>query len=124
MNKLHNLEKDINWEEIRVRISGKLPAALRDYTAGNLNAMNFIRLLYVQHLYRLNEMELEDKMIDRPSYRRFAGIRNADCPLYSKPLWEFRRRLEAENKLADVLQEFESLLTHKHAGVEGLRMAS
>ncbi len=124
MNKLHNLEKDINWEEIRVRITGKLPLTLRNYTVGNLNAMNFIRLLYIQHLYKLNEMELEDKMIDRPSYRRFAGLRNADCPLYSKPLWEFRRRLEAENMLGSLLQEFESMLTHKHTEADRLRMAS
>lgn len=124
MNKLHDLEKDINWDELGKRIVEKLPASLAGYSAGDLTALNFIRLLYIQRLYKLNEMELEDKMIDRPSYRRFAGIGNADCPHYSKPLWEFRRRLESEGKFNEVLSSFEHLLRNPHRSSGQLKMAS
>ncbi len=94
MNKLHDLEKHSNWAQIEKKLLTGLPEHLQNYRVKNLSAGNFLKLLFIQHLYSLNEMALEDKLIDRPSFRRFAGISAGDCPGYSRGLWEFRRQLE------------------------------
>ena len=105
MNKLHDLEKHANWFVVEKKLIAYLPLELRNYTSSNLNAGNFMKLLFIQDLYNLNEMALEDKLIDRPSFRRFAGISAADCPGYSKGLWEFRRQLEIAGIFQKIMGE-------------------
>ena len=120
MNKLHDLEKQSNWGQIEKRLLARLPEHLKNYKVKNLGAGNFLKLLYVQHLYSLNEMALEDKLIDRPSFRRFAGLSSADCPGYSRGLWEFRRQLELNGSYEFMMelmdQEFypkKTIIAHK-----------
>ena len=55
-----------------------------------------IRGLFLQHLYQLSDPQLEDHLIDRLSFRRFAGL-----PLDQKvpdftTFWRFREQLANE----------------------------
>lgn len=67
-----------------------------------------IRGLFLQHLYQLSDPQLEDQLIDRLSFRRFAGL-----PLDQKvpdftTFWRFREQLANEGlveKLFDQITE-------------------
>lgn len=107
MNKLFELEKTAAWPVLEQTLLRELPETLQHYRSGDLDAGNFLRLLFIQRLYNLNEMELEDKLIDRPSYRRFAGLKASDCPAYSRALWEFRRQLEMAGNLELLMERME-----------------
>lgn len=52
-----------------------------------------LRLLVIQHLYRLSDEQLEYQTLDRVTFQRFAGIdRPKDVPDFST-VWRFRERL-------------------------------
>lgn len=64
-----------------------------------------IRGLFLQHLYQLSDPQLEDQLIDRLSFRRFAGL-----PLDQKvpdftTFWRFRETLAAEGLIEELFAE-------------------
>jgi IS5 family transposase len=55
-----------------------------------------IRGLFLQHLYQLSDPQLEDQLIDRLSFRRFAGLPlDQKVPDFST-FWRFREALAGE----------------------------
>ena len=61
-----------------------------------------IRGLFLQHLYQLSDPQLEDQLIDRLSFRRFAGL-----PLDQKvpdftTFWRFREALAKEELMEEL----------------------
>lgn len=55
-----------------------------------------IRGLFLQHLYQLSDPQLEDQLIDRLSFRRFAGLPlDQKVPDFST-FWRFREELATE----------------------------
>lgn len=64
-----------------------------------------IRGLFLQHLYQLSDPQLEDQLIDRLSFRRFAGLPlDQKVPDFST-CWRFREELTAEGHLEDLFGE-------------------
>lgn len=55
-----------------------------------------IRGLFLQHLYQLSDPQLEDQLIDRLSFQRFAGLPlDQKVPDFST-FWRFREELTTE----------------------------
>lgn len=113
MNKLYDLEKSETWGPLEREIMSNLPAQIRQFHSGELGSLNFLRLLFIQRVYGLNEMALEDKLIDRPSFRRFAGIKTAFHPEYSIALREFKRQLENSGAFELVMGSMERVMNRK-----------
>jgi len=64
-----------------------------------------IRGLFLQHLYQLSDPQLEDQLIDRLSFRRFAGLPlDQKVPDFST-FWRFREALATEGHLEDLFGE-------------------
>ncbi len=63
-----------------------------------------IRGLFLQHLYQLSDPQLEDQLIDRLSFRRFAGLPLDQRVPDFTTFWRFREAL-AEEGLLEVLFE-------------------
>lgn len=72
-----------------------------------------IRGLFLQHLYQLSDPQLEDHLIDRLSFRRFAGLPlDQKVPDFST-FWRFREELAAEGHLEDLFAEVTAQLEDK-----------
>lgn len=72
-----------------------------------------IRGLFLQHLYQLSDPQLEDQLIDRLSFRRFAGLPlDQQVPDFST-FWRFREELTAEGHLEDLFGEVTGQLEAK-----------
>lgn len=64
-----------------------------------------IRGLFLQHLYQLSDPQLEDQLIDRLSFRRFAGLPlDQKVPDFST-FWRFRQALAEGGHLEDLFGE-------------------
>ncbi|MDR8394681.1 IS5 family transposase [Aliifodinibius sp. S!AR15-10] len=72
-----------------------------------------IRGLFLQHLYQLSDPQLEDQLIDRLSFRRFAGLPlDQKVPDFST-FWRFREALAAEGQLEELFGEVNRQLEAK-----------
>lgn len=72
-----------------------------------------IRGLFLQHLYQLSDPQLEDQLIDRLSFRRFAGLPlDQKVPDFST-FWRFREELAREGHLEDLFGEVTGQLEAK-----------
>jgi len=72
-----------------------------------------IRGLFLQHLYQLSDPQLEDQLIDRLSFRRFAGLPlDQQVPDFST-FWRFREDLAAEGHLEELFEEVTGQLEAK-----------
>ena len=55
-----------------------------------------LRILFLQYMDNLSDPETEDQVLDRRSFRDFAGIKeDSDVPDFST-LWRFRDALQTE----------------------------
>ncbi|HYW35294.1 MAG TPA: IS5 family transposase [Balneolaceae bacterium] len=72
-----------------------------------------IRGLFLQHLYQLSDPQLEDQLIDRLSFRRFAGLPlDQKVPDFST-FWRFREALASEGYLEELFAEVTGQLEAK-----------
>jgi transposase, IS5 family len=91
----------------------KLLSGLRDETGPGrpgYPAMVLLRALLLQSLYGLSERELEDALLDRLSFRRFAGLSLEDDVPDHTVLNRFRNRLIAEGLLEKLFAELDHQL--------------
>jgi len=59
-----------------------------------LPALRMLKILFLQQLYNLSDPEIEDQLLDRRSFRRFADIEtDKDVPDFSS-IWRFKQAVE------------------------------
>ena len=63
-----------------------------------------IRGLFLQHLYQLSDPQLEDQLIDRLSFRRFAGLPLEEQVPDFSTFWRFREALADEGLLEELFE--------------------
>jgi IS5 family transposase len=74
-----------------------------------IDGLLLLKLLVIQHLYRLSDEQLEYQTLDRLSFQRFAGIhRIRDVPDFTT-VWRFRERL-GEDGVRKVFAKLESYI--------------
>lgn len=72
-----------------------------------------IRGLFLQHLYQLSDPQLEDQLIDRLSFRRFAGLPlDQKVPDFST-FWRFREALAEQGLVEELFTQITRQLEDK-----------
>jgi IS5 family transposase len=72
-----------------------------------------IRGLFLQHLYQLSDPQLEDQLIDRLSFRRFAGLPLDQRVPDFTTFWRFREALAEEGLIGELFAEITRQLEAK-----------
>jgi len=72
-----------------------------------------IRGLFLQHLYQLSDPQLEDQLIDRLSFRRFAGLPLEERVPDFSTFWRFREALAAEGLIEKLFSQITRQLEAK-----------
>jgi transposase len=72
-----------------------------------------IRGLFLQYLYKLSDPKLEDHLIDRLSFRRFAGLPLDQTVPDFTTFWRFREALANDNLIEELFEEITGQLDAK-----------
>jgi IS5 family transposase len=72
-----------------------------------------IRGLFLQYLYQLSDPQLEDHLIDRLSFRRFAGLPLDQTVPDFTTFWRFREALAGEGLVEELFEEITAQLEAK-----------
>ena len=72
-----------------------------------------IRGLFLQHLYQLSDPQLEDQLIDRLSFRRFAGLPLEEQVPDFTTFWRFRESLATEGLIEELFNQITRQLEAK-----------
>jgi IS5 family transposase len=72
-----------------------------------------IRGLFLQHLYQLSDPQLEDQLIDRLSFRRFAGLPLDQTVPDFTTFWRFREQLAEEGLIKELFAQITRQLEAK-----------
>lgn len=106
---LVTLGKVVRFEEFR----SLLPTPVPSPKGGRppVDRMIMLKLLIVQHLYRLSDEQLEYQTLDRLSFQRFTGIqRPRDVPDFTT-VWRFREQLGQSGVYA-IFQKLEECIAN------------
>ena len=68
------------------------------------------KMLILQHYYNLPEDNMEFRILDRMSFRRFSGVDLAHDIPDSKTIWLFKERSGKEDRVKPLFDHFKSLL--------------
>lgn len=104
MNKLFDIEKVIDWNQIETITKNDFVNLIGIRNDVKVTHRSLLKLLYIQHLYDLGKLELEDKIIDKPSFRKFAGVKLKSGFYYSGLLWRFKADLLQAGTLAEAME--------------------
>lgn len=110
--KLQEIAQWINWEplyEIGRRIDKTGPQGGKPRTPVRW----MIRGLFLQYLYQLSDEQLEDQLIDRLSFRRFAGLPLDERVPDFTTFWRFREELGEEGLIDELFREVNHQLADK-----------
>jgi hypothetical protein len=64
-----------------------------------------IRGLFLQYLYQLSDLKLEDQLIDRLSFQRFVGLQLDQSVPDISTFWRFREALASQGLVAELFEE-------------------
>jgi IS5 family transposase len=106
---LEDLTKTIKWSAFEV-----LFAQINAHTKGapGYPPLTMFRIVLLQQWYNLSDLQAEEAVRDRMSFRRFCGIRlDAETPDHSS-IWRFRQTIEklglSETLLAEVNRQLDA----------------
>jgi IS5 family transposase len=104
LDRLHGLVKWYRFE--------KVLAGLRDGGAGRPDypALLMFKVLLLQSLYGLSDMEMEEALADRLSFRRFAGLALTDQVPDHSTICRFRNLLVEQGMLEKLFAELDKQL--------------
>jgi IS5 family transposase len=104
LDRLHGLVKWYRFE--------KVLAGLRDGGAGRpaYPALLMFKVLLLQSLYGLSDMEMEEALADRHSFRRFAGLALTDQVPDHSTICRFRNLLVEQGMLEKLFAELDKQL--------------
>ncbi len=72
-----------------------------------------IRGLFLKHLYQLSDSQLEDQLIDRLSFRRFAGLPLDQSVPDFTTFWRFQEALAKQGLVDELFEQINSQLDQK-----------
>ena len=87
----------VPWESFRAEIEAVVltPDEAKKSKAGrnSFDAIMMFRMLVLQSLYNLSDVQIEYQVWDRATFTRFVGLGSEDCIPDGTTLWLFRERL-------------------------------
>lgn len=107
---LDEMDVALDWRPVRAQLGNRCPAGV-----GNAGypAENMLRCLLIGVWHNLSDPELEHKVADSLSFRRFAGFSLLDKTPDHSTLWRFRQELMRDGLLDQIFAEITRQLEAK-----------
>lgn len=108
---LERLTKSVNWNIFKP-ILVKAFRKERKSNAGRppFDYVMLFKILVLQDLYGLSDNQIQFQLIDRFSFRRFAGIAMEDAIPDEKTIWLFREQLTQKGVIEKLFKKFNRFL--------------
>lgn len=91
----------IDWETFRPLIEEVAGYADRDWRKGGrppFDPVLMLKVLVLQKFHGLSDDATEEQIFDRTSFKAFLGLRIGDDLPDAKTIWDFKQRIEAEER--------------------------
>ena len=103
------LEKHVNFKNLAVEVDRIAPRSVNPKGGRPPYPTELmVRILILQHLYKLSDEAMEYQLLDRLSFQRFCGLRHSSSIPDEKTLWVFRERVReagGSDALFDAVQQ-------------------
>jgi len=107
----------VPWESFRAEIEAVAltPDEAKKSKAGRkpFDAIMMFRMLVLQSLYNLSDVQIEYQVWDRATFTRFVGLGSEDCIPDGTTLWLFREKLARAGLIETLFDRFDQHLTAK-----------
>ena len=107
----------VPWESFRAEIEAVVltPDEAKKSKAGRkpFDAIMMFRMLVLQSLYNLSDVQIEYQVWDRATFTRFVGLGSEDCIPDGTTLWLFREKLARAGLIETLFDRFDQHLTAK-----------
>jgi IS5 family transposase len=108
---LEKLDKVINWKTFKPVIS-KAFRIERKSNAGRppFDYLMMFKIVVLQHMYNLSDAQVEYQLLDRLTFRRFAGLGTESVVPDEKTIWLFRETLSKRGAITKLFDMFDRYL--------------
>ena len=107
----------VPWESFRAEIEAVVltPDEAKKSKAGRkpFDAIMMFRMLVLQSLYNLSDVQIEYQVWDRATFTRFVGLGSEDCIPDGTTLWLFREKLARAGLIETLFDRFDQHLAAK-----------
>ena len=114
---LEKIARVVPFESFRAEIEAAVltPANEKKSTAGRkpIDVIVMFRMLVLQSLYNLSDVQIEYQVWDRATFTRFVGLGSEDCIPDGTTLWLFREKLARAGLIETLFDRFDQHLTAK-----------
>ena len=91
----------IDWESFRPLLEELTGYASRDWSKGGkppFDPVFMFKVLVLQKYHGLSDDATEEQIFDRTSFKNFLGLRIGDELPDAKTIWDFKQRIEADER--------------------------
>jgi IS5 family transposase len=92
--KLELINNMVNWEKVILFLKKQIPDDALIANCPVKDLLLKVKILFLQHMYAISDIETEDLVSDRNSFQKFSGLYKSTTILNFNIVWQFREHLK------------------------------
>lgn len=110
---LNKINAVLDWHPLEQMVSGFVKSGTSRGGRPPLSSRVKLKMLFLQHINNLSDVELEDQVVDRLSFQKFCGINMMDSVPDFTTFWRFKELIAKHGLSKQIFEEINRQLASK-----------